>query len=324
MDAVLRACGLDPGRLRAVAELTGGTFNTCYGLDLDDGSQLVLKVAPDPAAPAMSYETGLLRTEAEFHRAAYGRLPVPRVLHLGVDRTVVGADFLLLTRCPGSTWHSTRDGLAPADAARLRADLGGLVAALHQVTGPAFGYPQLGLASTWSAAFLDMAERVLADAERFAVELPTPPARIRPLLRGAADVLDAVRRPALVHFDLWEGNILLDRADGPPRIGGVIDGERAFWGDPVAELVSLALFGRIERDRDFLAGYRAGGGTLDLDVATRRRLALYRAYLYLIMLVETAPRGGRGAEHDHWIRYVGRHLASALAALSRPDPGSPR
>ena len=69
------------------------------------------------------------------------------------------------------------------------------------------------------------------------------------VLRAAAPALDEVTVPALVHFDLWPGNILVDRpADGPARIGGLIDGERMFWGDPLADLVSLALLDDIRRD----------------------------------------------------------------------------
>ena len=77
---------------------------------------------------------------------------------------------------------------------------------------------------------------------------------------------------------------------GPHRIGALIDAERAFWGDPLAEFVSLALYGDIERGTAFLAGDRGAGGAVTFDIAARQRLSLYRAYLYLIMWVETAPR----------------------------------
>lgn len=111
-------------------------------------------------------------------------------------------------------------------------------------------------------------------------------------LDAASYVLDDVTRPALVHFDLWQGNILVAGEPGARRIGGIIDGERMFWGDPAADFVSLALFGDMEEDKDFLAGYgeSAPGGPVEFDASLRLRLALYRAYLYLIMLVETVPR----------------------------------
>lgn len=83
-----------------------------------------------------------------------------------------------------------------------------------------------------------------------------------------------------------------------------------FWGDPLADFVSLALLDDIEKDQDFLAGYRDAGGRVRFDRSERLRLALYRAYLYLIMLVETVPRAA-GAERRRWIR---RTVAPALVA----------
>ncbi|TDB78336.1 phosphotransferase family protein [Micromonospora sp. KC723] len=319
---ILLACGIGAKLMRSCAPLTGGTYNSTYRVGLSDGTAVVLKVAPDPAAPALSYERDLMRTEVVFYRAAAGRLPVPRVLHAGVDRTVAPRDFLLMTECPGGDWRSRGGQLDAADRARLRKELGTMVAALHEVTGDGFGYPQLGLEPSWSAAFLRMVDAVLADAERFAAPLPEPPAGIRNLFHAEADLLDTVRRPTLVHFDLWDGNILIDATAGAARILGVVDGERAFWGDPLAELVSLALFGRIEQDEDFLSGYRSAGGAVTFDPSAQRRLALYRAYLYLIMLVEATPRRFSGPEHDRQARFVERHLVRALSTLSRPEAGS--
>ena len=120
-----------------------------------------------------------------------------------------------------------------------------------------------------------------------ACALRTASAKAAPL----AISVDEVTTPVLVHFDLWDGNILVESGSAGHRIGALIDAERAFWGDPLAEFVSLALFTDIEQDTAFLHGYRAAGGTVTFDLAARQRLALYRAYLYLIMWVETAPRG---------------------------------
>ncbi|MFD0856014.1 phosphotransferase family protein, partial [Actinomadura adrarensis] len=146
------------------------------------------------------------------------------------------------------------------------------------------------LRPTWREAFLEMVDAVLDDAERFEVPLPRPADHIRGVLAAQGPVLDEVRVPRLVHFDLWDGNILVDLGPDGRRIGALIDAERAFWGDPMAEFVSLALFDDIASDEALLAGYRSAGGSVVFDTAARRRLDLYRAYLYLIMWVEAVPR----------------------------------
>lgn len=81
------------------------------------------------------------------------------------------------------------------------------------------------------------------------------------------------------------------RADGTPRVTGIIDHERAFWGDPAAELVSLEICGPAGPGSDLAAGYAEGGGQLSFTPALRRRLALYRLYFGLILVVECGPRG---------------------------------
>ncbi len=58
----------------------------------------------------------------------------------------------------------------------------------------------------------------------------------------------------------------------------------------LADFVSLALLADIRQDRAFLDGYRQAGGPAALDASSEVRLALYRSYLYLIMLAEVAPR----------------------------------
>ncbi|MFF1835420.1 hypothetical protein ACFVXE_14600 [Streptomyces sp. NPDC058231] len=62
-----------------------------------------------------------------------------------------------------------------------------------------------------------------------------------------------------------------------------------------------------------LAGYEEGSGRpMVFDASVRLRLALYRCYLYLIMLVETVPRRVPQEQLDWVWTEVGPHLVSAL------------
>ena len=310
---VLEAAGLPPG-LAHLRTLTGGTYNTVEELRLADGSRYVLKVPPAKTVPGLRHERQLLVSEAEFYRAA-GRagIPAPRVLH-AAER------HLLMTAVPGEPWD---ESLTDTEHTLLRGELGRQVACLHRETGPGFGYPSgaLGpLVPDWRTAFTTMAEAVLDDARHYRARLPRPADAVARTLRAALPVLDAVTVPCLVHFDLWRGNILVDRSTGPPRIGGLIDGERMFWGDPLADFVSLALLGDIEKDEAFLAGYRAAGGRADFDPPARLRYALYRSYLYLIMLTETVPRAVDEGQ-DRWVQEtVAPELVAALDEIEELAP----
>lgn len=285
INALLDRAGIAPHELSAHEELTEGTYNTVYRLTVGE-QRLVLKVAPDPSSPGLSHEQALIRSETEFYQAARGKAPVPEVVY-------ADAEVLLMTALPGTTMR----GLAAGERTAYRRELGTIVRSLHEIVGAdGFGYQQRGLVPTWAVAFQRMLDDVLADAERYGVELPSGVSRHLALDRF--ELLNTVRTPRLVHFDLWDGNILIDGG----RISGLIDGERAFWGDPVAEFVSLTLFSSV--DDELLAGYGS-----DVD---RERLSLYRVYLYLIMLVERVPRGDDDAG---MLQLIQRHLAKELAAL---------
>ncbi|GGK12923.1 phosphotransferase [Streptomyces camponoticapitis] len=309
LAAILDDAGVG-GAAGGCEALGGGTYNSLYRVRLDGGRRLILKLPPETGTPCLTYERRLLVNEGEFYGAARG-VPVPEVVHRA-------AGSLLVSEVPGEPWAGLVDRLGEAEHQRLRRELGSYVAGLHTVTGTRFGYPSeaVATADSWREAFTAMLEAVLADAERFGAKLPVSVERVRELVRGAVPALDEVRVPALVHFDLWQGNILLAEEDGQRTIGGIVDGERMFWGDPLAEFVSLNLFGEPEDDAALLDGYRAGGGDTGFDTAARLRMALYRCYLYLIMLVEAVPRGHPPARTAVTRRTAGPALILALGVIS--------
>ncbi len=325
LEALARA-GVPADRIRGLTPLTGGTYNALHTVELTDGTRLVLKLPPPADRPRLRYEAELLYGEARFYEcAAAAGVPAPRVVRSEPDEGAAHPPYLLMSHCPGVTWYSAAEGMADAERDRLRERLGGLVARLHAVPGPAFGYPARSVgppADRWAPAFAAMTGAVLEDAERYGAWLPLPVPEIRAALAAAGPALEEADGPALVHFDLWPGNVLLSGPPGDRTISALIDGERMFWGDPLADFASLSLlYGDPEDDPAFLAGYGAGGGRVAFDTAAARRIALYRAYLYLIMLVEVVPRGETG-EHLTWVReFTGPRLTAELALAA--DPSSP-
>ncbi|CAL9635824.1 phosphotransferase family protein [Streptomyces sp. enrichment culture] len=314
---------LGPVEPLSATRLSGGWYNSAWLLELAGGRRLVLKSAPPADAPALSHECGLLGTERVFHRlAGEAGVPVPTVLHHESAAEDGVSEWLLLEYLDGTTMDAARDRIAPGARAALRRGLGAAVARIAGVTGTEYGYPQptappLG-ASDWPTAFARMLGAVLADAERFGVALPVPPDRLAGLPARCAAQLAEVKRPALVHFDAWEGNVVVRRRpSGAWELVGLIDGERAFFGDPLAELVGLDPLGAAEHDADLIAGYRSVDPDLTLDEAASARLALYRVYLALIMRVEAAPRG-YGADHRAWLTsWSETRVTDQLAVLDR-------
>jgi aminoglycoside phosphotransferase (APT) family kinase protein len=59
-------------------------------------------------------------------------------------------------------------------------------------------------------------------------------------------ILDEITEPRLLHGDLWHANVMLMPGEPEPTICGVIDWDRASWGDPAFDWAI------------FLAGMRPG------------------------------------------------------------------
>lgn len=297
------------GELGAYRRLAGGTYNTAIAVRLQDGPDVVVKISPPHTAAGLTYEAGLLPAEADyFRRTLPHHVPVPNVLAEGVD-VVPGRHHLVMSKLPGGPWWELPRPLGEAERAAMRYQLGQVVGRAHQITCQGFGYMfERGAlrGPTWPEAFGHMMEAVLDDSLHYKVELPCPADHVRGLLSAGRPALAEVEQPVLVHFDLWDGNVFVARTERGPQVTGIIDSERALHGDPAFDFPSLTYGHRYNDgagvfseqlkdedfviDEDFSAGYREIVGPLKVSPKLVTRLALYRTYLYLIMLTEVVPR----------------------------------
>ncbi len=295
-----------------LGELSGGGFASVWAALLDDGAQVVAKVGPPASASLLGYERDLPAAEAAYLRALAARapeVPVPRVL-AAVD------NWLVMERLPGVSLPGLPAG---ADTDVVRAGLGAAIARVHRVLGDRFGYSGARpCASSWPAAFGAIVEALLEDARGWQVAVPA--ARIRTAVAAGAAALAEVREPAVLHFDLWDGNVLaVADGSGGWQFSGLVDGERWLCGDPLMDFVSPALLQRIEEqpEHPFLRGYSVTTGhAVTFDDAARHRLALYRCHLYLLMLAEMPSRG---MDPDgEWAAHLRTVLDEELRRLGHP------
>ena len=179
--------------------------------------------------------------EADGLEALRPHIRVPAVLDRG--ETYIRLEFLQLQR--GGDW----------------AALGRMLAKLHRVTGPRFGWHRdnyIGLApqinswrDSWAEFFLEC--RLRPQAQKAGIALP--PIKL-------LDHHDPA--PSLLHGDLWNGNV------GFTKEGPVVFDPAVYYGDREADLAMTELFGGFPRE--FYEGYGA------LDEGYARRKHLYNLY----------------------------------------------
>ena len=282
-ETTLRRCVVDalPGRsVREIVELDSGLFNNTYRVGTDDGT-FVLKVAPRADTPVYFVERHLMereRTIAPRLRSAHPLVP-EYLSFFEID----GRHAFLQRFVPGRLWHAVESSLTEAENAELWRQLGAVARVIHSETGDHFGYPEPFVgAPTWSEFIERNVEGLADDCLRLDRMHPDVEEflRILPRFRGR---LDEVTTPRLLHGDLWSRNVLIDGEAADIRITAVIDGERAFWGDPLADWV-LILYGV---PAAFWDGYgedlAANGDPARIDV--------YKGMYFMLNIVEAERLG---------------------------------
>jgi aminoglycoside phosphotransferase (APT) family kinase protein len=281
-------------RLHEAAEIGDGWANTAYAIRTADGLDVILKVAPAKSVKMMRYETNMMFTEVDVQRRLWngGSIPVPNVFAHDASFSIIDSEYYIMERIQGDIYKTVMDTMTQQERNRIERQIGAYNRELNALHGDAFGYYGQKERQTddWKNAFTRMVGDLLADGRDAEVELPQPYAVIEQEIKSRMDVLNEVVTPCLVDWDLWEANVLV--RDG--IITGIIDFERAMWGDPVMEYY----FSHFAKSQAFLDGYGMGKFTQ----GQRMRRALYDLYLDLILWIECFFRKYEDESHIEWAR----------------------
>lgn len=288
------------GKTVSTEPLSGGMFASAYLVTFDDETKVVLKATGIDPRRLCRYERGIPKTEALTYRMlAENSIEVPELLLVDFSHQVADADVVVTRYFSNTPWiERVQDEEQQATTER---QLGALMARLHRVSAPAFGYPALEAkmqADNWPTAFMAMVEGCVDDAADTDTKIPVD--RIRTALEKHGDALAIVKEPKIVHNDLWPANIFVDDDN---QIVGIIDPERTVWGDPLLDLIGADQLGLWEVNQNLLEGNTCAGGVLQNELASETgpaRFALYRLYYSLILVTEIDVRGYVGpgvAEH---------------------------
>ena len=223
-DVERRITGATGRGVESARPLPGGCIAEVYRVFLDDDSTVVIKLA----------RGGGLATEADMlgYLAGHSPLPVPGL--------IVAEDHLLILSDLGGGGRLT--AASERDAAEH-------IAALHQVTAPRFGFDRdtligpLVQPNPQYANWVDFfREQRLMYMARMARERGQLSRRTFMMVKGLADKLESYLteppQPALIHGDLWTGNVLV----AGDRIAGFVD-PAIYFADPEIELAFSTLFG---------------------------------------------------------------------------------
>jgi len=263
-----------PGEPAEFARIPTGKHNTSYSFRIG-GVGRILRIAPLAGVPLLFYEARMMAQEPEIHRIVRSRtsIPVPEILAYDADHDILPADFLILDRLPG---------IAASEAVFLDEemwdgvleDVGRALAEIHAVTGERYGYagahhpmePQ----ATWVDAFRILWTKLIAQIVEAGFYSAAEGEGLVDVLEHRIEHFDHDPPASLLHMDVWAQNILIDNRG---RMTGLVDWDRALWGDPEIEFAVLDYCG-ISRP-SFWRGY---GKARDRSPSARIREVFYLLY----------------------------------------------
>ena len=281
--------------VRDSAELSDGWANSAYRIELGDGRSVIMKVAPPKDIPTMRYEKDIMQAEVAVLRLVGEQcegVPVPAVLAHDDSLTLIDSEYFIMDCLSGTPFNKLRDSLSEAEQTVIDGQLGIFNRRINEMRGERFGlYAQPdSWRSSWTDAFGLMISYLLADAKDAGIELPEGYAAMERRIVERFDCLAEVKEPQLVLWDLWDGNVFVDNG----RVSGLIDFERALWGDPLME----SYFYQLGSKAAFLEGY----GIKEWSEDQRNRRSLYDLYLDLVMWIECTYRRYENKGHIQWAR----------------------
>lgn len=263
-----------PAHGDAVANLTAvgdGWETEIWSFDLNE-TPLILRLYPGAGAAAKAeLEFQTIRQLAELG------YPVPRLLALELDATLLGGPFLLMERIHGPLMGHAY-GRAPADQREgILRDFVRLLVGLHALDWRPFAADP-GAVPTCASESLNRLWALVRGIGRADLAQPL----FEHLSRRAATV--ATWRPALVHYDFHLHNILLRDGNAPV----VIDWSSAEVSDPRTDLAWTALL-LTSWDRALsetvLAEYQRQSGQALADFDYFEAVALTRRVLSIVISI---------------------------------------
>jgi len=248
-----------------------GKFNTSYFV-CADGEGYVLRIAPPRDSVFVFYERDMMRQEPGIHALLLERTSVPVAPIVAFDQSysLIDRDYLLMRRLPGQALSDA----GTVDTDGVLREVGACLAQVHSLRAETYGYigehrpmePQ----AAWGNAFAVMWRNLIEDVASVGHYTDDERDRMVRLLDSKLHMFERPVPSCLLHMDVWSQNILVDEKG---NLTGLVDWDRALWGDPEIEFAVLDYCG-ISRP-SFWEGY---GAERDESHEARVRNVFYLLY----------------------------------------------
>jgi len=215
----------------SVEQFKGGQSNPTYKL-ITPSCAYVMRSKPGPVARLLPSAHAIEREFRVMQALAGSTVPVPQMLLLCEDESIIGRAFFVMQFVDGRVlWEQSLPALDKPARAAVYDEMNRVIAALHNVDVAAVGLSDFGKPGNyfdrqigrWSKQYLASLTEPIPEMQALIEWLPE---HIPPSARDAAQV-------GIVHGDYRLDNLVFD--NHAPQIRAVLDWELSTLGHPLAD-----------------------------------------------------------------------------------------
>lgn len=254
-EAVLNHTG---EQVKNFYKLTTGLFNDTYIVKFAEHveyinskevnkDEIIIRIAPPDTQGLLFYEKDMMVQEPRIHEILLVKtnLPVPIIYLHDRSKKFIPREYLMMEKLPGIAMSQAR-WLNNTTRDKILNELGGYLKQVHKITDTQYGYvgkhhPMIPQDSWWKA-FKIIWNKLIDDVRDTGVYTEKETIKFKKLLlQNKSAFLERENIPSsLLHMDLWAQNILINSES---IITGIVDWDRALWGDPEIEFSVLTYCG---------------------------------------------------------------------------------
>ena len=275
-----------------VKQFHGGQSNPTYLLSTP-ARRYVLRSKPGPVAKLLPSAHAIEREFRAMHALRRQGFPVPEVLLLEQDESVIGRAFFVMEHVDGRIlWDPALPDLMPAARSAVYDEMNRVIAALHAIDIDSAGLGDYGKAGNYFERQIGRWSKQYRASETERIEA------MDRLIEWLPQHLPAGDEVAVVHGDFRLDNLIFHPSE--PRVIAVLDWELSTLGHPLADFSYHCMPWHIPA-----GGFRGIGGVDFAALGIPTEADYVRRY---------CERTGR-ARIDNWNFYLAYNLFRIAAIL---------
>ena len=232
-----------------IEEIKNGKFNQTFLIFIKRSelynitdNRVVLRIAPKTNSGFLFYEKNMMAQEPKIHKIVREKtdIPIPKIFCYDDSRSTINRDYMIMEYLPGKSMANLN--LNEKLQKKIMRETGSYLANLHNshkkdVYGYLGSHNCMKPADNWQNAFQTMWFKLIEDIYKAGIYTNSEKSLALNALKRNLEYFELDKPASLLHMDIWQQNILIEPET--QEITGILDWDRALWGDPGIEFAVL-------------------------------------------------------------------------------------